>query len=403
MNRTSRTLFGALAFSILTGLLPAEARADAGFKKWINGFYATAAQNGISQKTYNQAFAGVSEPDDFVLEKARYQPEFKSQIWDYVDSRVNPYTVKVGREMAAKYGPTLAAIERHFGVDKHILLAIWSMESNYGAALETPERLHHVPRALATLAYADPKRSKYAQKQLIAALKMLQNGDVTSKGLMGSWAGAMGHTQFIPSSYLLYAIDADGNGKKDIWHSVPDALATSANLLQKNDWQSGKTWGYEIVVPAGGAAHAGKTKTLAQWAALGFTRPSGKGFKNGAERAELKMPGGPNGPGFLMTKNFFVIKRYNAADSYALAVGMLADEIAGYGGMQQAWPRPHNTLDIKEKFELQTRMQALGYYDGKIDGNFGSGSKAAIEAIQSRLGMSVDGQPSKVLLDALRN
>lgn len=403
MTRQNRKLLGAIAISIAAGLLPGTALADAGFKKWINGFYATAAKNGISQKTYMQAFAGVSEPDPFVLEKARYQPEFRSQIWDYLDSRVNPYTVQVGREMAAKYGSTLAALERHFGVDRHVLLAIWSMESNYGAALETPDRLHHVPRALATLGYADAKRSKYAKTQLIAALKMLQNGDVASKNLMGSWAGAMGHTQFIPSSYLLYAIDADGNGRKDIWHSVPDALATAANLLSKNGWQPGKTWGYEIVVPRGGQAHAGKTKTLAQWAALGFVRPSGKGFKNGDERAELKMPGGANGPGFLMTKNFFTIKRYNAADSYALAVGLLADELAGYGGMKQSWPRPDGTLDINEKFELQTRMQALGYYDGKIDGNFGSGSKAAISAIQTRLGMEADGQPSKILLNKLRN
>jgi membrane-bound lytic murein transglycosylase B len=180
-------------------------------------------------------------------------------------------------------------------------------------------------------------------------------------------------------------------------------LAAVANLLAKNNWQTGRTWGYEIVVPRGGHKYTGQTKTVAQWQALGFARPSGKGFRNGSERAELKMLGGPNGPGFLMTKNFFVIKRYNAADSYALGVGLLADEIAGYGGMQQRWPRPNGSLDIKEKFELQSRMQALGYYDGKIDGNFGSGSKAAITAIQQRLGMAVDGQPSRVLLDALRN
>lgn len=403
MTRQNRKLLGALGISLATLMLPTAAMADAGFKKWVNGFYTTAAKSGISERTYNAAFGGVSSPDPDVLEKARYQPEFKSQIWDYLDSRVNPYTVKIGREMAAKYGSTLAALERHFGVDRNILLAIWSMESNYGAALETPERLHHVPTALATLAYADPKRSKYAKKQLIAALRMLQNGDVASKNLMGSWAGAMGHTQFIPSSYLLYAVDADGNGRKDIWHSVGDALATSANLLDKNGWQPGKTWGYEIAVPKGGAAYEGKTKTLAEWVKLGFVRPNGKGFKNGGDRAVLKMPAGPGGPGFLMTKNFFVIKRYNAADSYALAVGLLADEIAGYGGMRQIWPRPNGTLDIKEKFELQTRLQALGYYEGEIDGNFGSGSKAAITALQSRLGMEVDGEPSRRLLDALRN
>ncbi len=395
--------FRALVFSIIAGLSPVEAHADAGFKKWINGFYATAAKSGISQKTYNQAFAGVTEPDPSVLEKARFQPEFKSAIWDYLDSRVNPYTVKIGREMAARHGSTLAALERHFGVDRNILLAIWSMDSNYGAVLEKDDRLHNVPRALATMAYADPKRAKYARAQLIAALKILQGGNVSASGLTGSWAGAMGHTQFIPTSYLLYAVDADGNGRKDIWNSIPDALATSANLLHKNGWQPGKTWGYEVTVPQGGKAYQGKTKTLAEWAKLGFARPNGKGFKNGSERAELKMLAGPNGPGFLMTRNFFVLKRYNAADSYALGVGLLADEIAGYGGMQQAWPRPKGTLDIKEKFELQTRMQALGYYNGEIDGNFGSGSKAAITALQSRLGLTVDGEPSLRLLEAIRN
>ena len=401
-----RNRFRTLAFSLIAGftvtLAPLSAQADAGFKTWISKFYATAAQSGITRATYDKAFAGVSEPDPTVLEKANYQPEFKSQIWEYLDSRVNPYTVKIGREMAAKHGATLRAIEKHFNVDRNILLAIWSMESNYGAVLEKPDRLHNVPRALATLAYSNPSRAKFARNQLIAALKILQNGDVSAKNLTGSWAGAMGHTQFIPTSYLLYAFDADGDGHRDIWNSIPDALATSANLLKKNGWQAGKTWGYEVVVPNGGAAQAGKTRSLKEWAALGFARANGKPFKAGTERAELRMIGGANGPGFLMSKNFFVIKRYNAADSYALAVGLLADEIAGYGGMQQSWPRPDGTLDVKEKFELQSKMKALGYYDGEIDGNFGSGSKAAIAVIQQRIGMSADGEPSQALLNALR-
>ena len=390
-----------LAFG-LTAAMPIDAQADAGFKAWIANFYETAAKAGISRSTYQRAFAGISEPDRNVLEKAAYQPEFKSRIWDYLDSRVNPYTVKIGREMAAKHGSTLNALERHFGVDKHILLAIWSMESNYGAALDNPDRLHHVPQALATLAWGDKKRAKFARTQLIAALKILQSGDVTPKQLTGSWAGAMGHTQFIPTSYLLYSVDADGNGKRDIWHSVPDALATAANLLKKNGWQTGKTWGYEAVLPAGAAKYEGQTKTLAQWAALGFARPNGKGFPRGSDRAELKLLAGPNGPAFLMLKNFFVVKRYNAADSYALAVGLLADEIAGYGGVQQRWPRPQGTLDIREKVELQSRMKELGYYNGEVDGNFGSGSKAAISEIQKRLGMQQSGEPSQRLLEALR-
>ena len=396
-------LLAAIAMCAISALSPVDARADAGFVKWINDFYTTAAQNGISKSTYTKAFSGITTPDPAVLEKARYQPEFKSDIWDYLDSRVNPYTVRIGREMLQKHGRTLAVLENHFGVDRTILLAIWSMESNYGAVLEKQDRLHNVPRALATLAVYDKRRAKFARNQLIAALKILQNGDVSVAGLTGSWAGAMGHTQFIPSSYLLYAIDADGNGHKDIWNSIPDALATAANLLKKNGWQAGKTWGYEAVVPRGGGKYSGKTMTLREWAKLGFVRPNGKGFPRPDDRAELKMLGGASGPGFLMTRNFFVLKRYNAADSYALAVGLLADEIAGYGGMHQSWPRPNGSLDIKEKFELQSRMKELGYYSGEVDGNFGSGSKAAITAIQSRLGMEVNGEPSRRLLDALRN
>jgi membrane-bound lytic murein transglycosylase B len=269
----------ALAFGAFAGLVPHNASADAGFQKWISGFYNTAAKSGITQSTYRKAFAGVTDPDPTVLEKAAYQPEFKSEIWDYMDSRVNPYTADLGRKMAVKYASTLRSVEQRFGVDRNIILAIWSMESNYGAVLEKEERLHYVPRALATLAYADPKRAGYAKKQLIAALKILQSGDVPISELNGSWAGAMGHTQFIPSSYLLYAVDADGNGHADIWNSVPDALATTANLLAKNGWDTGRTWGYEVVVPAGGSAQTGKTHTLAEWTALGFARPNGKGFR----------------------------------------------------------------------------------------------------------------------------
>ncbi len=392
----------AVALGVFAGLAPHNAFADTGFRKWITGFYDTAEKSGISKATYQRAFAGVNDPDPTVLEKAGSQAEFTTQIWDYMDSRVNPYTVEVGRKMASKYGTTLRTIEKQYGVDRNILLAIWSMESNYGAVLEKDERLHYVPRALATLAYADRKRAKYARTQLIAALKILQRGEVSPDNLTGSWAGAMGHTQFIPTSYLLYAVDEDGNGRRDIWHSVPDALATSANLLMKNGWQTGKTWGYEVVVPKGGSAQAGKTHTLKEWAALGFAKPDGKAFRLLTDRAQLKMPGGANGPGFLMTNNFFTIKRYNAADSYAIAVGMLADEIAGYGGMRQSWPRPSGALDVKQKFELQTRLKSLGYYDGIVDGNFGSGSKAAIAAVQGRLGLGADGEPSMELLKALR-
>lgn len=390
------------AFILATLGYSKVAMADAGFQAWIANFKPVAVQQGISPDVYAQTFKGVTEPDPDVLTKAQFQPEFRSKIWDYLDSRVNPYTVRIGRDMAKKHASTLAALEKHFGVDRSILLAIWSMESNYGAVLDDPEKLHYVPQALATLAYRDKARAKFARNQLIAALKIVQAGDIKARDMTGSWAGAMGHTQFIPTSYLLYAVDADGNGHRDIWNSVPDALATAANLLAKNGWISGKTWGYEVRPPQGAAKYAGKTKTLAEWAAMGFTRPNGKGFKNGNDRATLKLFGGENGPGFLMTKNFQVIKRYNQSDSYALAVGLLADELAGYDGLTQSWPRPAGSLDMKQKFELQTRLKELGYYSGEVDGNFGSGSTAAILAFQERNGLTADGKPSEDVWKALR-
>ena len=403
MIRSPSKFVRTVGLCLLTAALsPLPAHADAGFQKWVSDFYGTAAKSGITRSTYEKAFRGVTAPDPVVLEKARYQPEFTTKVWDYLDSRVNPYTIAKGREMGAQHKRTLDAIERHFGIDANILLAIWSMESNYGEILTKTDRLHYVPQALATLGYADRKRAKFARQQLVAALKILQAGDISTQQMSGSWAGAMGHTQFIPTSYLAFAIDADGNGSRDIWNSIPDALATAANLLKKNGWRTGETWGYESVAPRGGAKYNGQTKTLAQWAALGFTRPGGKGFPVGDRRAELKMPGGANGPAFLMTKNFFVIKRYNNSDSYALGVGVLADEIAGYGGVDQRWPRPAGTLDVKEKFELQTRLKRLGYYDGDIDGNFGSGSKAAIAAFQSRAGLTGEAIPSQKVLDAIR-
>lgn len=403
MIRSPRKFISAVSLCLFASFFtPLSAQADAGFQKWISGFYSTAAKSGVSRSTYERAFSGVTTPDPLVLEKARYQPEFTTKVWDYLDSRVNPYTIGKGREMASQHGRTLAAIERKFGVDAAILLAIWSMESNYGEILTKADRLHYVPQALATLAYADKKRAKFARQQLVAALKILQAGDISTREMSGSWAGAMGHTQFIPTSYLAYAIDADGNGHRDIWNSIPDALATAANLLKKNGWRQRETWGYEAVSPRGGAKYAGQTRTLSEWASLGFTRTGGRNFPDGSRRAELKMPGGAGGPSFLMTKNFFVIKRYNNSDSYALGVGVLADEIAGYGGVDQRWPRPEGTLDVKEKFELQTRLKSLGYYDGEVDGNFGSGSKAAIAAFQSQAGLTGEAIPSQKILDAIR-
>jgi membrane-bound lytic murein transglycosylase B len=385
---------------ILFLVLPESASGE-DFRQWLESFYSQVANEGISRATWETAFEGIDQPDARVLEKARFQPEFTVEIWEYLDSRITPSSVERGLQMELHYTQTLAAIENRFGVEAKILLAIWSMESAYGTIFDKPERLHYVPQALATLAYADPKRKNFAGKQLVAVLQILQAGDVERQHLTGSWAGAMGHTQFIPTSYLAYAVDMDGNGRRDIWNSVPDALATAANLLHSNGWQSGKTWGYEVILPAGGERWLDETRTIADWQKAGFFRTGGRTFPRPDDRAVLKLPAGKEGPAFLVLKNFFVLKRYNNADAYALAVGMLADRLAGSKGLEQPWPRPPGSLSGEEKFLLQELLKKKGYYSGEIDGLIGEESRAAIRIFQGEVGMPADGKPSLELLDAL--
>jgi len=400
--RKSMLAIGAAAFVAAYSAMPAKA--DPKFRKWIADFYSVAAKSGISKATYNSVFAGVTEPDPLVLERANFQPEFNSKVWDYLDARVTKFTVSTGQEHRKKYHKTLSLIENRYGVDRDILLAIWSIETIYGEYLTRPNAVHHIGRALATLAYADKRRAKYARTQLVAALKIVQNGDISADQLVGSWAGAMGHTQFIPTSYQAWAVDIDGNGKRDVWNSPEDALASAANLLKKNGWVPGQTWGYEVALPKGfntGLADKNGYK-IRDFQKMGVTRPNGKPFGNLSSNAVLKFPGGTNGPAFLMMKNFYVLKRYNNADKYALAVGHLADRIAGSGPIIQNWPRGYIPLDDDERMEAQKHLLRLGFYDGEIDGNIGSGSRKAILEFQKSKGMTPDGFPSRKVLDKLR-
>jgi len=407
MQRASairQTWLGSILFALLLSFVAAApAAADAGFQRWIADFESVAASNGISRSVYRAAFAGITSPDPDVVEKARYQPEFRAKVWDYIDNRVNDEQVAKGRQLAVQYDSWLDRIEKRFGVDRSVLLAIWSMETNYGAILARDDVMKNLPRSLATLAYLDKRRAKFARQQLIAALKIVQAGHISPNELTSSWAGAMGHTQFIPTSYLAYAVDMDGDGHPNIWGSIPDALATAANLLRKNGWQSGKTWGYEVEVPS---QYRGKlerdNRSLSQWQGLGFSRPNGSGFAYPSDRANLVRLAGDAGPAFLMAKNFFVLKNYNNSDKYALAVGLLADQIAGYQGLYRDWPRGYTPLSTQERYELQKHLASRGLYDGKIDGKIGDGSKSAIMALQSRAGLAQDGNASKALLDFLR-
>jgi membrane-bound lytic murein transglycosylase B len=395
----------ALASLWLIALLVSHnAGAEAAFQKWIQDFYPQAAKAGVSKHTYDSVFSGIDSPDPAVLKAARYQPEFVAQIWDYMDARITEDAVAKGRTLAREYKKWLDLIEARYGVERHILLAIWSMESSYGAALQRVSVLRSVARSLATLAYADPKRRKFAREQLIAALRIVQNGDIDAADLRGSWAGAMGHTQFIPTSYLTWAVDIDGDGKRNIWTSPPDALASSAHLLYKNGWQTGKTWGYEVRLPGGFDYKLANDEgiTLRQWSAMGVKRVAGTPFPRPDDKAVLKLPGGFRGAAFLMLKNFYVLKRYNNADKYALAVGHLADRLRGYGPLVQSWPRGYKPLKEGERREVQIRLAKQGFYDGEIDGNIGSVSRTAIRAYQEKNGLVPDGFASKSLLDQMQ-
>ncbi|WGL15075.1 lytic murein transglycosylase [Microbulbifer bruguierae] len=388
-------------FSLLVMVpLLVSAAADPGFEKWKKEFRQTAMKEGISAETFDRAFKGVDSPDQWVLDKASYQPEFKAPAWQYFDNRITKFAVKRGRDKKQELQPWLDKIEKQSGVNPNILLAIWSMESSFGAILDNQTVMRSVIRSLATLAYADPKRKKFGTSQLLAALKILQSGDIDESHLTGSWAGAMGHTQFIPTSYQAYAVDMDGDGKRDIWNSVPDALATAANLLKENGWRSGETWGYEVTIPDN-KLPAGKLK-ISEWEKLGVTRVSGKAFPRPDDIAELKVPAGRGGPAFLMLKNFFVIKRYNNSDRYAAAVGILADQIGGGAPLTKDWKRPFTRLDHDEVVELQTKLKEKGFYDGEIDGKAGGETRKAILKFEESAGVELQGFPSKEVLELLR-
>ncbi|HVV95390.1 MAG TPA: lytic murein transglycosylase [Hyphomicrobiales bacterium] len=325
-----RPIVAAFAAAVVAAFSAGPALAD--FDGFVRGLWPEAAARGVSAQTFSRAFAGVT-PDPDVLAKSRRQPEFTETTQEYLAKRVSDARIARGRAMAAAWRPTLDAIERTFGVDRYIVLSIWGNETNFGQKLGG----HSVIRALATLAYEGDHR-RYFRRELLVALKILQAGHVSPAAMIGSWAGAMGNPQFMPSSFEAYAVDFTGDGRRDIWGSVPDSLASAANYLRRKGWQSGKTWGYEVVLPPGVAARRGKSETLAAWSRMGVRRPGGEAFPRPDDRAELILVAGRSGPAFLVLKNFFVIKRYNASTNYALAVGHLADRIRGGGPFATPWP-----------------------------------------------------------------
>ncbi|MBH0239453.1 lytic murein transglycosylase [Methylobrevis albus] len=372
------------------------------FASFVERLWPEAEAAGVSRRTFQRAFAGVT-PDPDILDKASNQAEFVKPIWSYLDGAVSEARLENGRKMLAEHKSLLDRIEATYGVPRQYVVAIWGMESSYGAVLQNPKIVKSVVRSLATLAYRGNKRAKYGRTQLIAALHILERGDVDPQHFSGSWAGAMGHTQFIPTTYEAYAVDYDGDGKRNIWTSIPDALGSTANYLAKMGWRSGEAWGYEVRLPRGfDFARANRRLAVADWQSLGVTRANGAGFPRPGDEALLLLPAGANGPAFLMLKNFSVIKRYNNANAYALGVGHLGDRLAGGGPFQAAWPRDDRSLSADERRELQSHLARRGYEVGAIDGKIGSGTVESIRAFQVATGLTPDGYPSDKLLQHLR-
>ena len=379
---------------------PTETVGNLGFERWIKGFRSRALSSGIQASVFDRAFRGVRYNTD-VIQRDRNQSEFTKTIWEYLESAASETRVRNGKDALQKHRRTLEAIERRYGVDKEVVTAIWGLESAYGTYRgNTP-----IIEALATLAY-DGRRGKFFESQLVAALKILQNGDVSANRMTGSWAGAMGHTQFIPTSYQAFAVDFTGDGKRDIWSDDPtDALASTAAYLAKSGWKQGKPWGVEVRLPKGfnyALANRKIQKSPAQWAALGVTDMNGRAVPNGHGNGSILLPAGGNGAAFMIFSNFSAIEKYNTADAYVIGVGHLSDRIKGGPPIKGKWPHGDRALTFKERKELQRRLTRAGFDTQKIDGKIGPLTINAVRAFQEAKGLTPDGYASLALLNQLR-
>ncbi len=365
----------------------------------VETLWPAAKASGVTRETFDRAFRGFT-PDPEVVEMANYQPEYVKPIGEYIDRVVSDKRIETGKQKLIENKALLDQLEAKYGVDRHILVAIWGIESNYG----TQPGEKNIIRSLGTL-YCTGTKAKFAKPQIITALKILQRGDINLEGMNGSWAGAMGHTQFIPTTYMRFAVDQDGDGKRDIWSDVSDALGSTASYLRASKWQPGQTWGYEVNVPKGldpRKVNPNTMKTLGEWERLGFVRVTGEPFPRPNDKATLFSPEGARGPSFLVLNNFRAILHYNTATSYALAVGHLADRLRGGGPFVHPWPTDETHLNLEQRTELQQLLIAKGLLSGEADGVIGPATLEAVKSYQRSKGLPVDGFPTQTILKDLQ-
>jgi lytic murein transglycosylase len=387
-------LAACIAIAASASALPCAAQDFDACLKELRG---DATANGIATATLDKAFDGLTS-DPTVIEASENQPEFETPVWEYLNRLVDDRRIAEGRAMLEQWRRSLSSAQRRYGVDRHFLVAVWGVETDYGRIMGR----RSLVRSLATLSCAGP-RQRYFRTELMATLQILQSGDVKPEALRGSWAGAFGHAQFMPSTFKRAAVDLDGDGRRDIVGSIPDALGSIGNYLKEAGWVSGQPWGYEVVLPKGYAGPVGRhnKQELDAWKKLGVKRVGDKPLV-GPDKAALLLPAGTRGPAFLVFQNFYAIHAYNNSESYALAIAHLADRLQGGGPIVASWPTDDRTLSRAERVELQLWLIERGFYSGAADGILGSRTVEAIKSFQNSAGLSADGYPSLRLLTALR-
>jgi len=400
---------GASGHPLMTADAIRAAAAD--FSNCLAALWPQAERRGVSRTNFERYTARLT-PDLSIMDLLDAQPEFTKSTWDYLDLLVSDDRIARGRELLTQYAQVFAAAERTYGVDRHIVAAIWGVESNYG----TMGGDRSVLRSTATLACVGRRRD-YFRDEFLSALDILHRGDVAPERLVGSWAGAFGPTQFMPTSFKRFAIDFDGDGRRDVVDSIPDVIGSTANNLKLDGWASGESWGYEVVLPPNFdylLADRSRQMPVGQWQALGIRRANPhpnpppragegrEGFPHLSDRAEVFLPAGARGPAFLLLPNFRVIMKYNPAEAYALAIGHLADRLAGGGPFIAGWPRDERALSTAERYEIQQLLARRGFDVGTPDGLLGPRTRVAIRNFQVATGQIPDGFASSSVLDLLR-
>lgn len=393
---------GAVAL-LLAGSLPAQARAP--FAEWVETFRGRARARGISDATYDQVMRGL-KPDTTVYEFDRQQPEFTEELWQYLNRRVSDWRIEIGQKRAQEHAALLARIEKDTGVDRSMLLGVWGMETVFGNVIEDNKYMRPIFPALAALAWGEPRRKKYWEQELLNALVIVQRGWAKPADMTGSWAGAMGHTQWMPEVWLNVGVDYDRDGRVWPFGDPGDALAGTAQyLLKRGRYQRGEAWGHEVRLPPKfktSLADRRTWRTYQRWKDFGVTRADGKSFPRLKDRARLWLPV-EGGPAFLLGQNFYAARSYNPSYSYALAVLHLGDRVRGGAAFRQQFPGGERAMTVAELQEIQQRLTRLGFDTGGIDGRVGSGTMRAVRQFQQKVGLEpADGYPGLKVLERLR-